>query len=385
MNFHKNKWFILFLACLASFLATLNWLNFTPLIVPIMVEFNITHSQAGLLVTSAMVLPILVQFFSGTLADKYGGGRIMTALLIIIFLPSILTGFTQNYVQMFIIRLIIGIGSGNFPIGARLIAEYFPKNRIGLVQGIFGGMTPAGLAFSAFIMPILTVAFSWRMAFIISSLTLLPAIGVFLYLFKGKYGAPQNIIVGKISFSVLKSPQIWYISWLNFAFFGMFSSAASWLPAYFSEEFQLSVMMAGTLVAMGLSLGIIARAIGGLTGDKLSKNWPMIVSTLLLSVFYFMLSLTVNVPISVLSVFLASWFVMFGAGVLFRLPPILFPDQVGTVVGFASTFGLLFGGFILPPIQGFLIDTTHSYSSVFYLLALISLINTIAAVKIKKK
>jgi len=76
---------------------------------------------------------------------------------------------------------------------------------------------------------------------------------------------------------------------------------------------------------------------------------------------------------------------MFGAGALFRLPPILFPKEVGTVVGFASTLGLLFGGFILPPISGLLIDTAHSYASVFYLLAIISLVNTIAAIKIRQE
>ena len=381
----KNEWLILSITCAASFVATLNWLNFTPLMVPIMADFNITHSQAGFLVTASMALPIIVQFFAGTLADKYGGGKITASILFIIFFPSLLTGFARNYVQIFIARLFIGFAAGTFPTGSRLVAEWFPKNRMGLAQGIFGAITAAGLAFSAFIMPTLSTIFNWRLAFILSSFTILPVAGVFGYLFKEPYTHPQNIKAEKTSISVLKSSQTWYISWLNFAFFGMYTGAVSWFPAYFSEEFQLSVVAAGTLVAIGLSLATIARPIGGIAGDRLRKNWLLITSTLLLAGFYFILGVRINVSTSVISVILVSWFVMFGAGALFRLPPILFPKEVGTVVGFASTLGLLLGGFILPPLQGFLIDTTHSYASVFYLLASVSLINTIAAVKIRQE
>jgi NNP family nitrate/nitrite transporter-like MFS transporter len=164
----------------------------------------------------------------------------------------------------------------------------------------------------------------------------------------------------------------------------MYTGANSWLPSYFHEQFQVSTVVAGTLISVGLVLGAFARPSGGFVADKIQKKIILIFSVLMLAVFYSVIGLGLNITLSFVAVIIVAWFVMFGAGALFRIPPLLFDKEVGTVVGMASTFGLFLGGFVMPPIEGFLIDTTHSYASVFYLLGIISLINIIGAIKIKQ-
>lgn len=379
----KAKWGILALTSLAAIATYMNWLNFTPLAQPIMAEFNLTHAEFGFLVTSAMFLPIIAQFGSGILADRYGGERVMALFLILMFVPAFFTGFSANYSQLLVLRLFIGVAAATFVVGSRIIAKYFEKERMGLAQGIFGGSTIAGLALSAYIMPHASEVLGLRNSFIVSSLLILPFLIIFVVM-AVRTRKDNTHAKTKISFSVLKSPTTWYIGWLNFGFFGMYTGATSWLPSYFSEEFTLGIVLAGGFSAVGLALGAFVRPIGGFAGDRYKSRYLLAASTLLISFFYLMIGLRINVMISFASFILVSIFVMFGAGALFRLPPILFPAEVGTVVGFASTLGLLLGGFILPPIEGFTIDISGSYSIVFYILAVISLVNTFAAYKIGK-
>jgi nitrate/nitrite transporter NarK len=379
----KKKWGILALTCLASMTAYMNWLNFTPLALPIISGFSLTYSDFGFLVTSATFLPIIAQFGSGLLADKYGGERTMALFLVLTFIPAFFTGFSQNYGQLLVSRLFIGAAAATFVIGSRIVSKYFEKERMGLAQGLLGGSTIAGLALSAFIMPSASQALGLRLSFIFSSLFVLPFLIIFVIL-AIRVGKSHASSQAKLSFSVLKSPTTWYICWLNFGFFGMYTGAISWLPSYFSEEFTLGIVLAGGFSAVGLAIGAFVRPIGGFAGDKFKSRMLLVASTLLVSLFYMLIGLRINVLISFASFILVSVFVMFGAGALFRLPPILFPSEVGTVVGFASTIGLLLGGFILPPIEGFSIDISNSYSIIFYILAIISLINTIAAYKIGK-
>jgi nitrate/nitrite transporter NarK len=377
----KIKWVILALTCLATMIAYMNWLNFTPLAQPIISKFNLTNSEFGFLVTSAALLPIIAQFGSGLMADKYGGERTMAIFLALTFIPAFLTGFSQNYSQLLVSRLFIGAAASTFVVGSRIVSMYFEKERMGLAQGLLGGSTVAGLALSAFIMPSASQVLGLRLSFVLSSLFILPLLIIFVILAirVGKSHVPSKT---KLSFSVLKSPATWYICWLNFAFFGMYSSAISWLPSYFSKEFALSLVLAGSFSAVGLAIGAFVRPFGGFAGDKFRSRLLLMASTLSASLFYLLIGLRINVLISFASFILVSAFVMFGAGALFRLPPILFPAEVGTVVGFASTIGLLLGTFILPPIEGFSIDVSNSYSIIFFMLAILSLINTIAAYKI---
>jgi NNP family nitrate/nitrite transporter-like MFS transporter len=379
----RTKWWILALTSLASIATYMNWLNFTPLALPIMSEFNLNYTEFGFLVTSAMILPIIAQFGSGILADKFGGERVMALFLILIFIPAFLTGFSADYGQLLVLRIFIGLAASVFVVGSRIISIHFEKERMGFAQGIFGGSTIAGLALSAFIMPHVSETLGVRLSFMASALLMFPFLIIFVFL--ALRGRKNNTRAKtKLSFSVLKSPITWYISWLNFGFFGMYTGATSWLPSYFSQEFTLGIVLAGGFSAVGLAIGAFMRPMGGYTGDKIKSIYLLPSATILAAFFYLLIGLKINVWVSFASFILLSAIIMFGAGALFRLPPLLFPAEVGTVVGFASTFGLLLGGFILPPIEGFTIDATSSYSVVFFMLAALSLINTIAAIKIGK-
>ncbi|MEM9137023.1 MAG: MFS transporter, partial [Cyanobacteria bacterium P01_F01_bin.42] len=63
--------------------------------------------------------------------------------------PCLIFATAQDFNQLVIGRLLLGIVGAGFVIGIRMTAEWFPPKEIGLAEGIYGGWGNFGSAFSA--------------------------------------------------------------------------------------------------------------------------------------------------------------------------------------------------------------------------------------------
>src|SRR4051794_32555613 len=67
------------------------------------------------------------------------------------------------------VRFLLGIGeSGNFPAGLKAVTEWFPKKERALATGIFNAGSNIGAILAPLIVPAVTLAYGWRMAFVIT-------------------------------------------------------------------------------------------------------------------------------------------------------------------------------------------------------------------------
>lgn len=376
---------ILALVALSNLLAAFNWLNYSPLIVPIMDEFKITNATAGLLVSSSAILAVFVIFPSGWLADKYSPRRLMTVFILLLFLSAILTGLSQDYEQLFVARFFTGFAVAIFPIGTKMLTDWFSLKRMGLVQGIFGGSFGGGVSLAALVMPLAADFTGWRFAFIVAALPLLPLAASMWFLANEKPFYHRAHPDYSSSRPKMKLSQTWFFTLLNVTFFGTAVSIMIWLPTYFLRIYNLPLVTAGTIVAASTSLAVVARPIGGLLSDRYNKKLIMTGSAAILVLIYSILGDTNIFFLGIISAILIGWFNAFGAGALFSLPPVLFPKRVGAIVGLASAIALLIGVVILPPIVGFLLDTTGSFGPGFSILALIAAAGTIGSLCIARK
>lgn len=89
------------------------------------------------------------------LLDKYGPRLTYSLLLIYAAIPCIVFACAQNFSQLVVARLALGIVGAGFVIGIRMTAEWFPPKEIGLAEGIYGGWGNFGSAFSAFTMVVI--------------------------------------------------------------------------------------------------------------------------------------------------------------------------------------------------------------------------------------
>ena len=373
-------------AVLANFLAGLNWTNYPPLIVPISQEFKNNNTQAGLLITASSILAMLLQFPTGYLADRYGSKRVLLILLSILFFPSFLAIFVKDYAQFFLLRILAGVAAPIFPVGSLLIANWYPQHRMGLVQGIFGGAFAFGVGMASLTMPPLATALSWRTAFLISALPIIPTLVIFvLFVKESPRGTKPYTKEDLFSFATVKDKQTWLFTLLNLVFFGTFITYSAWLPTFFARSYNFSVVLAGILAAVSISVGGIARPIGGLLADKYGKKRMMMLPAVIITVMFILVTLGLDFSIVLVSSILIGWFTTFGSGALYGLPPLLFPGKVASVIGFASVFGILVAGLILPPTIGYLLDLTGSFTAGFSILAAIAFVGIIGTLKIRAK
>src|SRR5208282_785660 len=101
--------------------------------------WHITKTEAGLLATSALVISAFGGWLAGMLADRIGRARLLMITVAWFAFFTFLSGFTQNFEQLLIVRSLQGLGfGGEWAVGAALMGESirnrFRGRAVGTVQ-----------------------------------------------------------------------------------------------------------------------------------------------------------------------------------------------------------------------------------------------------------
>mgnify|MGYP000344121715 CR=1 FL=1 len=76
-------------------------------------------------------------------------------------------GLTHGVMQFALSRFALGVGeSGSFPAGLKVVAEWFPQKERAFAIGIFNAGANVGAIVTPLLVPAITLAYGWRMAFI---------------------------------------------------------------------------------------------------------------------------------------------------------------------------------------------------------------------------
>lgn len=145
--------------------------------------WQMSKGQAGALGTSALVLSSVGGWLAGLAADRWGRVRILQITIVWFAVFTFLSGFTNSFPQLLIVRGLQGLGFGgewavgSVLIGERIRAEYRGR-AVGTTQA--GWAVGWGLAalFYALAFHFLPMALAWRVMFWIGLLPALLAIWV---------------------------------------------------------------------------------------------------------------------------------------------------------------------------------------------------------------
>src|SRR5690606_28945043 len=78
-------------------------------------------------------------------------------------------GFTQNFVQLLLARLAVGLGeAGCQPPSLSLIADYAPREKRSSTLAIYSLGIPAGSLLALSLGGVMSDAFGWRTAFLVA-------------------------------------------------------------------------------------------------------------------------------------------------------------------------------------------------------------------------
>lgn len=156
----------------AFFLTFVCWFNFAPFATTIGKQLHLAPEQIKTLGICNLALTIPARIIIGMLLDRFGPRITYSMLLMFAVVPCMATALSQNFNQLVISRLLMGIVGAGFVVGIRMVAEWFPPKDIGIAQGIYGGWGNFGAFGAEFALPLIAVAASfmtggasnWRLA-----------------------------------------------------------------------------------------------------------------------------------------------------------------------------------------------------------------------------
>jgi MFS family permease len=246
-------------------------------VIPTLISlWGLTRGQAGLLGTTALVVSACGGWLAGVAADRYGRVKILQVTILWFAVFAFLSGFTNSYSQLMIVRALQGLGfGGEWAVGSVLIGETIRAQHRGKAVGIVqsGWAIGWGLAALSYavVFSLFGPATAWRVMFWIG---LMPALLVF-YIQKHvpepavfRNSGAARLAPGSLRRALeIFSPQMLRITLmaalLAVGVQGGYYAITTWLPLLLQTGQGLSVLHTGgylSMVIVGSFLGYLTAA-----------------------------------------------------------------------------------------------------------------------------
>ncbi|HPE32032.1 MAG TPA: MFS transporter [Parvularculaceae bacterium] len=217
------------------------------LAVPIKTDLGLSDTQLSLM--GGLAFALFYTFLGipvAWLADRKSRTWIMTIALTAWSAMTAACGFAQNFIQLFLARLGVGVGeAGGVAPAYSLISDYFPPNQRARALSIYSFGIPIGSALGIVLGGILTTVIGWRAAFIIvGSLGLLIAPIFRLTMREPKRGQYDSATaktepapIKEVAQTLIRKKSFWLMSIGAASSSMMGYGLIFWLPSFFVRSF----------------------------------------------------------------------------------------------------------------------------------------------------
>lgn len=294
-------------------------------------EFNVDDASIGIMSALFTVLGAVISIIWGYLSDKKNRKILFSVSIVIAEIPCLLTAFSANYTQFFLLRILTGIGVGvSYPTTFSLLGDlYDEKHRSAAVTwmaAVIGLGQIAGMILGGY----MGAVYGWRLPFIAASIPGIIAL-IFFYLLapEPKRGASEEALKQLINDGYVYSKTIKLSDYIELAkiktnlllFIQGLAGTIPWgaIPLFFvkfmTNNKHFTVSQASTIFlffGIGTTAGII---LGGIWGGRLYKkspaNLPILCSITtflgaLITIFIFLAPWEKNMPLILTLGFSAS-------------------------------------------------------------------------------
>ncbi|WP_271396801.1 nitrate/nitrite transporter [Salinicoccus roseus] len=351
------------------------WTLLAPLFPEIVKDIPEAAEQQALIVALPVILGSVLRIPFGILANKTGARTVFLFSFIFLLIPVFYLSIASTTMDLMIAAVFLGIGGATFSIGVTSLPKYYPKEKHGFVNGVYG-MGNIGTAVTSFGAPALALAFGGWQAAVQTYLVVLALFAILQFIFGDKQEKKVNLPLAKQFKEVIRDYKFYFFNLWYFITFGAFVAFGLFLPSFLTNEelFGLTTLDAGVRTAVFIIIATLLRPVGGMIGDKFNALHALIITFVGLAISGLLLAFTYNfIFLFTVGSLLAAVCAGIGNGLVFKFVPTYFSKQAGISNGFVAMMGGL-GGFF-PPI---VIDQTHnltgSYALGFILLAVFCII-----------
>ncbi|MEW6640473.1 MAG: MFS transporter [Pseudomonadota bacterium] len=362
-----QRW-MLVLAILCEICLAADWYAFAAVLPFISQTLNLDPAQAGLA--------------QGIFALTYGVGmvvwspvsRTMSARRMLLIglagtgVGMVLQVFVQGYLELVLLRLVIGFFDAGIFIGnMKLIFGWFPQSRRGAVVGMILAAYSLAITLDFALGIPLTLATSWRVFFAVLAIGTLIVAALDALVVRNH---PQEIGIAGFRWDTAPAPaalplsEIFRAKWILVGGLGIaactfaIAGTATWVvPAFIAVQHMAPDAGAIIGTVMGLSQ-VVFLVIGGYMSDRLGKLFMIKLSALLAfgTAILFLWSVVTPMVFSMLVLFAAlSGAAVLGGGAIFALMSEKYSDALApAAIGYAEVFGIL-SSFVSPWLMGAII------------------------------
>ncbi|MDB2364480.1 MFS transporter [Luminiphilus sp.] len=280
----RYRWTVLVMLTLVY---TFNFIDRQILVIlqePIKADLGLSDAQLGLLTGFSFALVYVTAGIPiAWLADRANRRNIVAASLAFWSLMTAMSGLVQNYGQLLVARLGVGVGeAGGTPPAHSMISDYFPPSSRGTALSFYSMGIYIGVLFGFAAGGWIAENFGWRNAFFVIGIPgILYAFAVLWVVKEPKRGhfdpagagAPAQSSLSETMAGLRRRPTFWYLS-VGCAFSAFISYGnGNFMPSFLMRNHGLSLTEVGVILGLisGLS-GAAGTFLGGYMADRLATR-----------------------------------------------------------------------------------------------------------------
>jgi ACS family hexuronate transporter-like MFS transporter len=336
----------------------------------------------------------------GRVVDRFGakvGGTIAVTIWTVAHMAHALVTSTAGFTW---VRIPMGLGeSGLFPCTLAATAEWFPKRERALAIGIFNAGSNVGAIIAPFIVPVITIVWGWKMAFILTGFLTFVWLAAWLIWYRRPREMP-SLSSAELAYiesepqeaqrpvawsKLLATRQTWAYMLGRFIIDPVWWTFLFWLPDFFSRRYGVDLKHYGPPLVAIYVMADVGSVLGGWRSSRLLKRGVALgrarkMAMLACALFALPVAgamYAANLWLAVAVIGLACGAHQGFSANLYALPSDLFPRwAAGSIVGLGGLSGAL-GGMLMSKYAANVLATIGSYTPIFvfaslaYLLALL--------------
>lgn len=270
------------------------------------------------------------------LAERYSRVVIISVSTIIWSGATALCGLAQNYGQLLLMRIGVGVGeAGCAPAAHSLLADHFPPHRRATAIAIFTLGIPLGALLGAFVVGWLVQTQGWRSAFLWMGIPgVVLGLVAWLTLREPPRGMsdPEGAVRGEVPplkaviARVASRPAFWHVlAGTCLGGFGNFGINL-FVPVYLTRTFEMGMLQAGMVFGILSGFGgILGNSLGGWLSDRGAQRdvrwyaWVPAIGFLLAGPAYMIAFSQATVPATVVAMLAMSLLVFLWSGPTFAM------------------------------------------------------------------
>ncbi len=377
---HQDRWKLLGVLYVGYLALIISFQSLPPVLRFVIVDLELTHAQAGLLMSIFALPGLIISIPGGTFLGKWGVRFTVGVSLSLATAGGFMASLVDSYELMLIGRLIAGLGGMTLlVVYPQIVAHVFHGKEMGTAMGLLNTAMPVGTIIPFMLLGPLAEKTGWHLPLTFGPFLGIAAIMVF-FRYVSKHSLPKEIFKARgeekpHGLRGIGRPT-WMVGTAWMLFNAVVISFLTFAHKYFVGQ-GYSDARAGVVASMWFWAAVGVIPLVGYLSDRFGRKELLIGAGCI--------AMAALIPvISPFFALITIWMLMLSVVQSFVPAPVyalahdlVKPSQLGTAYGILNTL-MTAGMFLGPWIIGVVWDATDSYQATFVIMSVFCIAAAVA-------